>query len=93
MNDLINGAFELLGGLLIGLSIRRLLRDRVVKGISWVPVAFFTAWGFWNLHYYPSLDQWWSFAGGIVVVTANALWLLFLLYFSLRRPVAPDHGI
>lgn len=69
--DLINGSFEILGGLFILNHCRVVLKDKRVAGVSVVSVAFFTAWGFWNLYYYPSLNQWWSFAGGCVVVAAK----------------------
>jgi len=83
--DLINGIFEGSGGFWIALSVRRLYRDKIVRGLSPYPVAFFTAWGLWNLFYYPHLDQWFSFAGGIGIVTVNAIWLLQVLYYLWRE--------
>jgi len=80
--DIINGSFEALGGLFICASIRRLYLDKVVRGVSLLPVTFFTAWGFWNLIYYPHLEQWVSFAGGIGIVTANAIWLAQMVYYT-----------
>lgn len=78
--DLFNGLFELLGAAISTLNVRQLLRDKMVRGVHWAPVAFFMAWGFWNLFYYPHLDQWWSFAGGIALVAVNVvrLWLMGL---------------
>ena len=73
--DLINGMFETFAGAMILLHCRRLWIDKKVRGASMVATTFFTSWGFWNLYYYPSLTQWWSFYGGIVVVSANGLWL------------------
>ncbi len=77
--DMINGLFELVGGLLLVLNIRRLWIDRKIEGVSMIPVFFFTVWGFWNLYFYPSVNAPWSFAGGIVVVVANSIWAV--LYF------------
>jgi len=77
--DLVNGLFELIGGLLLWLNVRRLVRDRRVQGVSVLPVLFWTAWGLWNLAFYPWAGCWWSFAGGIVVVAANAAWLGLLI--------------
>lgn len=76
--DAANGFLEALGGLLILNHCRVALRDRAVAGVSAASVAVFTAWGLWNLYYYPSLGQWYSFAGGLVPVVANALWVILL---------------
>ena len=73
--DLINGLFELFGGVLLCLNVRRLWRDRRLSGVSVLPTAFFTARGAWNLYFYPSMGCWWSFAGGLFVVGANLTWV------------------
>lgn len=82
--DLINGLFELVGGLLLAINVRRLWIDREIAGISPWPVAFFTSWGFWNLFFYPHLACWWSFAGGLLVVAANAAWLVLLATLAIK---------
>lgn len=79
--DLVNGAFETAGGGFILLSIVNLHRAKVVRGVSWLHVGFFSSWGLWNLVYYPTLDQWFSFAGGAVLVAANIFWLGQILYY------------
>jgi hypothetical protein len=84
-NDLINGLFEFGGALLICLSILRLNRDKCVRGVSPYPVAFFASLGFWNIYYYPSLDQWYSFVGGLAVVTANTVWLSQMIYYLYKE--------
>ncbi len=83
--DAVNGLFELSGGFFILLSVRRLLRNRIVRGISWVTTAFFMAWGYWNLYFYPSLDQWISLAGGVFIVAANTLWVVLLVYYTMQE--------
>lgn len=82
MADVINGLFESLGGLFILLSVIRLHREKRVRGVSPWHAAFFTAWGWWNLYYYPSLGQWWSFAGGVLIVMVNSIWLGQLVYYT-----------
>lgn len=79
--DIVNGLFELIGGLLLFLNCRRLYRDKQLKGVSVLPTMFYAAWGYWNLYYYPSLGQWLSFYAGIVVVTANTTWVALALYY------------
>ena len=83
--DFVNGAFETAGGFFICLSIRNLHRAKVVRGVSWVHVAFFSSWGYWNLFFYPHLDQWLSFWGGAFLVAANTAWLLQIAFYLHRE--------
>lgn len=87
--DVINGLFEFFGGSLLLLNIIRLRKDRCIKGVSWTPVAFFTTWGLWNLYYYPSLEQWFSFFGGLFIVAINSIWLIQVFYYSRRKEGKP----
>lgn len=80
--DIINGLFEFFGAVVIMLNVRALYRDKVVKGVHWGVTGFFAAWGLWNLFYYPSLDQWFSFAGGCAIVTVNLIWLGQVWYYK-----------
>jgi hypothetical protein len=73
-SDLINGLFEAFGGIMIWLNVRRIIKDKQVRGMSSVTTWVFTAWGFWNLYFYPHLGQWLSFAGGLVIVSGNFAW-------------------
>ncbi len=72
--DQINGALEFGSALLMGLNVRRLTIDKSIAGVSLIPTLFFDTWGFWNLYYYPTLDQWWSFTGGAFLITINVTW-------------------
>lgn len=79
--DLINASFEALGGVFILGHCRAVLRDKAVAGVSIVSTVFFTAWGFWNLFYYPSLGQFMSFWGGVFLVVANCVWVGLLVRY------------
>ena len=79
--DIVNGSYELFAAPFILLSIIRLYKQKEAKGVSWIHVGFITSWGFWNLFYYPHLNQWCSFVGGIAIVIANTIWLSQLLYY------------
>jgi hypothetical protein len=83
--DLINGALEFLGGCFVLISVHKLWKDKRVAGISWMHVAFFSLWGVWNLYYYPSLDQWFSFAGGLFIVLVNTIYVGLLLFYGGER--------
>lgn len=80
--DLINGSFEAVAALFTLNHCRVLLRDRAVAGVSIASMAFFTGWGVWNLWFYPHLGQAWSFAGGVLLVIANAIYVALLFRFS-----------
>jgi uncharacterized membrane protein YfcA len=82
MNDIINAVFELGGGILLILNCFKLHKDKQIKGISISVTAFFTVWGYWNLYYYPSLNQWFSLFGGILIVAANTVWVLMAIHYS-----------
>lgn len=73
--DHINSLFETIGGLLLFLNARKALRDRAIRGIHPAPTLFFWAWGVFNLWYYPSIRQQWSFWAGIVPCLANTVFL------------------
>jgi hypothetical protein len=75
MADLINGLLEAVGAYLVFLNVRQLHRDKVLMGVRWEPMLFFTGWGFWNCYYYPSLEQWASFTGGALLALVNLVWL------------------
>ena len=80
--DIVNGTFEMCGAPFIILSIIKLAKEKRVRGISWVHAGFFALWGYWNLFYYPHLNQWVSFIGGIAIVITNTIWLIQLVYYS-----------
>jgi uncharacterized membrane protein YfcA len=83
--DLINGCFEILGAPFVCLSIIKLLKDKKVRGVSWKHITFFTSWGFWNLFYYPHLNQWCSFLGGLGIVITNLIWLGLILHYLRKK--------
>lgn len=85
MSDFLNGLFEFVGSLFILSSCFRIHKDKKVHGITWYHVAFFMTWGYWNIYFYPSLGQWWSFAGGISVCLINTIWLAMILYYLRRQ--------
>lgn len=86
--DLVNGLFEAVGGVLLWVNAARLYKDKVVKGVWWPAYAFYFGWGLWNLYYYPSLTQWFSFAAGLNVVLANGTWVVLAIYY-LSKDRAP----
>lgn len=79
--DLINGLFELVGGLLQIINIVELYRDKKVTGVSKIPVTFFTIWGIFNIYFYNSLNLSLSLIGGLVITITNMIWLITCMYY------------
>ena len=88
--DIINGLFEMLGGVSLLKNVGQLYADKQSKGVHWSPTLFFAAWGVWNLYYYPHLNQTFSFIGGLFIVTANVVWFVMMMYYKLWGPHAQD---
>ena len=82
--DFVNAMFETLGGFVILLNIKRLFKDKLVRGVDWKVTAFFTAWGLWNIFYYPYLGQSLSFYAGLFIVGVNT-WQLWLMIYYVRK--------
>ncbi|MEE8386489.1 MAG: hypothetical protein V3S01_11290 [Dehalococcoidia bacterium] len=83
--DMVNGGFECIGAVMLGRNVWQLYKDKIVRGVHWWATAFFASWGYWNLFYYPHLDQWFSFTGGIAIVAINTVWLAQMLYYNRRE--------
>lgn len=77
--DQINGAFEVFGGFTSWANVLLYLRDRKVAGVYWPATFFYVTWGVWNLFYYPSLDQIWSFWGGLFLTLGSTTWLALVV--------------
>ena len=80
--DIVNGAFEASAGLFLFNNVRLLWKHKKISGVSVLSTAVFTAWGYWNLYYYPHLNQMMSFLGGIGVVAANTMWVILAIRYK-----------
>lgn len=80
--DYFNAFFEGVGALLTWMNVVRLCRDRKVSGVYWPVTAFWSAWGAWNIAYYPMLGQWWSAAAGLVLCVGNTVWVVLAVRFT-----------
>jgi len=83
--DLINGSFEFMGSIALWWNVRKLYHDKEYNGISIPSTAFFFFWGGWNLFFYPHLNQWFSFLGGLSMVCANLVWAAQMIYYARRQ--------
>ena len=80
--DIINGLLEFGGGLFLLKNIAQLYKDKMIRGVHWMPTGYFAFWGLWNLYYYPHLEQWFSVAGGAFLVVVNLFWFSQMIYYK-----------
>ena len=83
--DNINGAFEVLVFMFVGLHCLELLKDKKSRGVSLVSVGFFFSLALWRLYYYPVLGQWWSFSGGVLVAAMHGLWFWMIRHYNRKE--------
>lgn len=73
--DMTQAAFEA-GSACFGLlNVRAIRASRSIKGVHWLPTAFFALWGLYNLWFYAALHlplAWWA---GLGITLVNAAWL------------------
>jgi len=81
--DVINGCFEALAAISVWMNVVTVRKDKEVRGVYGLASLFFALWGTWNCYYYPSLDQWWSFFGGLFICIGNFVWVYY--YFKYRK--------
>ncbi len=80
--DVVNSVMVLTAGGFIAVSVWKLYKDKLVRGVSPIHVGFFSAYGLWHIFFFSSLDQWWSVVGGIVAATMNTIWLTQIIYYT-----------
>lgn len=83
--DNVNGIYEMGGAAALAWNCYRTYRDKEIKGVSIVSLIFFLSWGYWNLYYYPSLNQLMSTIGAAALVFFNSIWVGMALYYTLRK--------
>lgn len=81
--DIVNALFEFGAALVLLLHINAILKAKRVVGVSIVPIVFYSCWGAWNLIYYPSLGQTWSFVAGVGVFAVNTAHVALMAYYRL----------
>lgn len=80
--DLANACFEGYGAFCAWKNVKALHAAKKFQGVSIDAFAFFAIWGYWNCFYYPHLDQWFSFAAGLVLAGMNTAWVALALYYT-----------
>lgn len=85
--DLVNGSFETIGAICAWINVAIYIKHRKVQGVYWPTTMFYSAWGLWNLIYYPALGQWLSFYAGIAITSGSSLWVILVVADKVRRRI------
>jgi hypothetical protein len=80
--DAVNGFFELVSAFMVYLHIRVIKKDKEVKGMSIVPIVFFTVWGFWNIFFYPYNGLYLSAIAGAVLALVNSYYFYLIMKYK-----------
>ncbi len=79
--DLINGSFETLSGFVLLLHCVKMHQEKKIRGVSVLACLYFMLWSYWNLYYYPHLNQWSSFVGGVWTGIVHTVWFSMILHY------------
>jgi hypothetical protein len=80
--DIINGCIYLALTCFVWVSIRRVLIDREVKGVSWMTLGGFFSRSLWNLYFYTFLSQWFSLVGVFLLGVSELIYVILLYRYS-----------
>jgi len=85
--DIINGLFESCGALMLSRSVWMTYKAKKTEGVSILAIIYFSSWGLFNLFYYPSLNQPFSFLGGCLCTLTNLIWCGQIFYYRRKNNV------
>lgn len=86
MPDHINCIFQGIGAALVWWNVWALYRSKQARGVKWETTLYFALWGAWNLVFYSSLAQWWSFVAGVFLCGGNTAWVVLWFRYRGRCP-------
>lgn len=79
--DMMNGCFEFIGAYFTWMNAYALYKAKSFRGVYWQSTAFFMSWGIWNLVYYRGLQQYFSWIGGMFLVSGNLVWVMLAIKY------------
>lgn len=80
--DNINACLQIIGAILVSHSAFKCYSNKSAAGVSFLMTGFFFILGVWNLIFFAGLDQMLSFAGGLLLVTANMIYTGLIIKYS-----------
>lgn len=72
------------------LSIRALVRDRSVKGVSTIPTWVFLSTNAYEVFFFGEHEQWFAVLGAVGMTLANASWLTLFWWYRFAANVEAE---
>ena len=83
--DKINAFFPLIGCFFVILNIKKMMKDKELKGSQWFsPLFFYTGQGI-NVYLLLTLKQWFSFVTGAMLLCCSLTWWSLMMYYKIRN--------
>jgi hypothetical protein len=82
VEDIVNSGFHLGAAIFTFYNCWIAYQQKEVKGVSKLTVVFMITWGVWNLYYFTAINQPFTWYMNIVIMSANALWLILAMRYS-----------
>jgi len=83
--DMVNSLVELGGAWFTWRNAWQLFKDKSLSGVYWPTNLFFTLFGVWNLYYYTSIAQPYSFYAAILLTMGNATWVAMAINLRFKQ--------
>lgn len=80
--DQANAALEMGGAFLRTLDCIKLFQHKRFVGGHLGTALYFLLWGVFNVFFYPSLNQVWSFWAALALMVINGLWFVMAVYYN-----------
>ena len=81
--DQVNSGFVSIAALFYILNLLKLIKDKEVKGISKISIAFFSLWNVWTLFFFIAVSEyWWTIGAYVAVAILNITYIALMVKYS-----------
>ena len=81
--DQINSGFVAIAALFYVMNLLKLIKDKEVKGISKISIAFFSIWNVWTLFFFIAVSEyWWTIGAYVMVSILNIVYITLMIKYG-----------
>lgn len=67
------------------LHVRKIIKDKAVKGVSLIPTFVFMATNAFEVWYFAKLGDWWTVAGAFSMLATNLAWTVCVFWYKAKE--------